>query len=406
MTLRRMILNANVKLWVKKIAFALLGGLAVPSVLAVELSGYAGAEYRYFLHDSALPFPGQHVPSVVLAPEFYTEWDDGQQSLLFSPFLRLDGEDAERTHGDIGELQWLLVRDDWELRVGVGKVFWGVAESQHLVDVINQTDLVENSDTEDKLGQPMINLSVFRDWGTVDLFVMPYFRERTFAGRDGRLRGPLVVDTDAAAYESGAGRHHLDVAVRWSHSLGDWDIGVSHFYGTNREPQLLLNSTATALIPFYETMHQTGLDAQYTAEAWLWKLETIRRETDADTFFALTGGVEYTFYSVFETDVDVGLIAEYLFDDRDDARKTAFEDDVLMGARLTWNDTQSTALLFGLIQDLSSEDIGWNIEASRRIGDRWKLSVEGRFFSVNDNTSVLYPVRRDDYFQLELARYF
>jgi len=220
------------------------------------------------------------------------------------------------------------------------------------------------------------------------------------------LRGPLIVDTDAAKYESAAGRRHLDLAARWSHSLGDWDIGLSHFYGTNREPLLLLNSSGSALIPFYETMHQTGVDVQYTSDACLWKLETIRRETDFDTFSALTGGVEYTFYSVFDSDIDVGLLAEYLFDDRDDASVTAFEDDVLIGARLTWNDAQSSELLFGLIQDLSSQDIGWNVEASRRIGNRWKVSLEGRFFSVDDQSSVLFPVRNDDTLQLELARYF
>jgi hypothetical protein len=105
-------------------------------------------------------------------------------------------------------------------------------------------------------------------------------------------------------------------------------------------------------------------------------------------------------------DMDVGVIAEYLFDDRNDAQQAVFEDDVLMGARLTWNDTQSSELLVGLIHDLSNEDISWNIEASRRIGDRWKVSLEGRFFSIDDDSSLLYSVRRDDYLQLELARYF
>ena len=36
-------------------------------------------------------------------------------------------------------------------------------------------DLVENIDTEDKLGQPMLNLAFIQDSGTVDFFVMPYF---------------------------------------------------------------------------------------------------------------------------------------------------------------------------------------------------------------------------------------
>ncbi len=402
MILKRMTLNANGN----RVVLAALLAFVLPDASAVELSGYIAGEYRYFQHEAQQSDAKQHQGSIIVAPEWFHEWDDGQQSLLFSPYLRLDGQDAERTHADIRELQWLWVQDDWELRLGVGKVFWGVTESQHLVDVINQTDLVENTDTEDKLGQPMVNLSLYRDWGTIDLFVMPYFRERTFPGVDGRLRGALVVDTDKAQYESGAGRQHIDWAVRWSHSLGNWDWGVSHFYGTNREPTFLLNDTATALIPYYNIMHQTGLDVQYTVDAWLWKWESIRRETTEQTFFAATGGVEYTFYSVFNSDIDVGIIAEYLFDDRDDSQLVAFEDDVLIGTRLTWNDAQSTELLLGMTQDLTTEDTGWRIEASRRIGERWTVSLEGQFLTVSEENSALYALRQDDFIQLEIARYF
>jgi len=397
-----MILNVNVNALLISVGVLFSNQL----VTAAELSGYLAGEYRYFQHESAFEQPSQHQASFVAAPEFYIEWADGDQSLLFSPFLRVDGEDDERTHADIRELQWLLVKDDWELRAGVGKVFWGVTESQHLVDVINQTDLVENSDTEDKLGQPMLNLSLFKEWGTLDLFVLPYFRERTFAGENGRLRSGLIVDTDNAQYESGAKQHHLDYAVRWSHTLGDWDVGVSHFYGTNREPIFQLNSTMDRLLPFYEIMHQTGLDIQKTSDAWLWKLELIRRETRTETFTALTGGFEYTFYGVMESNLDVGVIAEYLFDDRNDQLATPFEDDVLLGTRITWNDEQSTELLVGIIQDVRTSDSSWNVEASRRIGDRWKASLEGRFFSSDNTESILTNFTDDDYIQIELARYF
>jgi hypothetical protein len=51
------------------------------------------------------------------------------------------------------------------------------------VDIINQTDLVENIDGEDKLGQPMVHFSYFGDWGVVDFFLLPYLRERTYPGK-------------------------------------------------------------------------------------------------------------------------------------------------------------------------------------------------------------------------------
>ncbi len=78
-------------------------------------------------------------------------------------------------------------------QVGLSKVFWGAAEFVHLADIINQTDGVEGFDGEEKLGQPMLRLSLFLDRGTVNAFILPWFRERTFPGKKDRLRTPLVI---------------------------------------------------------------------------------------------------------------------------------------------------------------------------------------------------------------------
>jgi len=376
-------------------------------LFAGEWSGYSAVDYRYFFHQSPYEEPGQHDPAAVLAPEYYHAWDNDNQSLIIAPFFRVDSQDSERTHVDLREFSWLKVADEWELKLGISKVYWGVTESQHLVDIINQTDQVENIDGEDKLGQPMINLSFFKDWGALDLFILPYFRERTFPGVDGRLRSNPPVDTDSAVYESGAGQKHIDAAIRWSHSLGDWDLGLSHFYGTSRDPRFSADLISKdGFIPFYEIINQTGLDVQMTHDSWLWKLEVIRRDSKQDTFTASTGGFEYTFYGVFSSDTDIGVIAEYLFDDRTNGLISPFENDLMMGSRLTLNDEQSSELLLGIVQDLDSSDASWNLEASRRIGDRWKLSLEARFFKVGKPQNPLYFVRDDDYIQLELARYF
>ncbi len=202
-----------------------------PSTFRASVSGSISAELRLFSDDPLYPVD-QHdnTASLALQPEFYMSWNDRKSSLTFVPFVRLGDKDDERNHADVRELMWINAMGDWELGLGVGKVFWGVTESLHLVDVINQIDLVESPDGEEKLGQPMLNLSRFTDWGTWDLFVLPLFRERTFPGVKGRLRGPLVVDTEQdATYESDDRDEHLDWAIRWSHYIGDWDIGLSHF---------------------------------------------------------------------------------------------------------------------------------------------------------------------------------
>jgi hypothetical protein len=375
-------------------------------VSPIEISGSASLEFRYFPQDALSSEQSDSNFSFAIQPEFYRSWNGGKNSLLFTPFLRLDEHDSERTHADIRELLYETVSDNWELRAGIGKVFWGTTESQHLVDIINQTDLIENSDTEDKLGQPLINLALIRPIGTLDLFILPGFRERTFAGDDGRLRFIPAVDTGNPIYESSAEDKHVDWAVRWSQTLADWDIGISHFSGTSREPLFIANNDGSALIPVYNLIDQTGLDIQTYQGNWLLKLEAISRSGQGRRFSALTTGFEYTFVGVFNSAIDVGWIAEYLFDDRKSNALTPFEDDYLIGTRITLNNEQSSEFLFGIIQDASSNSRSFNLEASRRIGQSWKIELESRWFSNINPNDIDFSFSRDDYIQFTLSKFF
>lgn len=371
------------------------------TALAGEWSGFVSLESRYFYEDASSPLQTDANTSIAFLPEYRIEWDKGYQSLTFTPFVRLDSQDSERSHVDIRELVWIKAEKSWEMRVGISKVFWGVAESQHLVDIINQTDLVENFDREDKLGQPMLNVSLIRNWGIVDLFILPGFRERTFPGNSGRLRTLPRVDSSQAVYESSREEKHIDYAVRWSDTLGDWDIGLSHFYGTSRDPALspgVDNADNPVLIPRYDLINQTGVDIQATLESWLWKLEAIHRSGQGERYYATTAGLEYSFYGIFESNTDLGIVSEYLYDDRGETAPTPFQNDVLIGLRFALNDTQSSDALIGAIIDLDNDSVLYSVEASRRLGESWKLNLEIRTFQ-----SV--PVK-DDYVSLDLAYYF
>lgn len=376
---------------------------------ASEWSGYVSGEFRAFANSPIDARQHDNNLSLSAQPEYYTDWDNGQQSLTITPFFRWDENDNERSHADIREFTWLKAADDWELRVGMRKVFWGVTESQHLVDIINQTDLIESSDGEEKLGQPMINLALIRDWGTLDLFVLPGFRERTFPGEDGRLRFSPPVDTSQVLYESSDKENHIDYALRWTHALGDWDVGVSYFNGTSRDPLFipgLDNKGQVVLIPVYKLIEQWGLDLQATLGDWLWKLETISRSGLGTPYSALTAGFEYSFVGIAESNMDLGIIAEVLYDDRGNDAPTPFADDLLLGARLTLNDEQSTEFLFGMIIDSNDDSRLLSLESSRRLGEDWKINLEGQAFINISNTDLLAGVRKDDYLQLELTRYF
>jgi hypothetical protein len=383
-----------------------------------EASGNIALEQRYFLDDGLYSQQLSHnQSSVSVEAELYWQWNEGSDSVIFTPFYRIDSQDEERTHGDIRELAYVRASDDWELRVGIRKEFWGVTEFQHLVDVINQTDGVEDFDGEDKLGQQMVNLSLVNDWGIVDVFLLPGFRERTYAGEYGRLRGPLVVDDNNVSYESSAGQQHLDFALRWAHSLGDFDFGTYWFHGTNREAYLspslktsTSNVTQFSLQQHYAQMDQLGVDVQATLGDWLWKFESIYRSTSFEDFIATQAGFEYSFIGVFDSNLDLGLLMEHSWDSRGEVelgeQGSLTQNDLFIGARLAFNDMQSSELLMGIGSDLDHNAFSFIVEASRRIGDNFIASVDVRLLQSNDKNDLLNSLNKDDHAQLSLAWYF
>ena len=371
-----------------------------------HLSGFTAFENRQFLKGHQLPnqHSGTAAPSFVLEPEIYKKTDTDTFTARF--LYRYDVQDDERTHFDIRQLDWIRAKNDWEISAGISKVFWGVTESRHLVDIINQTDNLEDLDGEDKLGQPMIQLATFQSWGDLRFYYLPYFRARKFSGAEGRLRGPLLVDNNNAVYTHSAGEWHPDFAVRYQHYIGSWDFGFSHFHGTSRAP-ILREITKGKLTPVYEIIDQTGIDAQYTSGSWLWKLEAMGRAGHGDYFGAATGGFEYTMYGVFGTSSDVGVLVEYHRDGRDDdAPSTTFDNDVFIGTRVTLNDTDDTEFLGGMVMDVNDRSHSFFVEASTRINNHVKVEVEGHVFANIDRDQIAYHSRDDDYIQMRLSYHF
>ena len=372
-----------------------------------EITGNINLSSRSFLESHRWNGQDSETLQVALSGNVEFRWQGDQTRLSIIPSARYDATDDERSIVDLSEAYWALEAGNYELLVGINTVFWGVAESVHLVDIINQTDAAADIDGEDKLGQPMINLELQRDWGRLSAYLLPYFRERTFAGEAGRLRTPIPVDSDNAVYQSGAEQSHLDVAFRYSHFFGDIDLGVSVFAGTSREPRFISAPNNNRLIPFYDQIRQLSIDLQYTGDTWLWKLEAITRETQHDTFVAAVGGFEYTFFQVRESAADIGVLLEAQYDNRaSDEPNVLSDNDIFSGLRLALNDSQDTSLLAGLVYDWKTAETFINIEAERRIGESFLLELRSRLFTNVEPSDQSFAFAQDDYLELQVSWYF
>ena len=400
--------------------------LAAPDVKAeagLELTGYSqsGAQGQTRM-DASLRLLGQADWA----------WNGRQDRFTLKPFYRADRQDDERTHSDLREAVWTQAAGEWQHRAGIGQVFWGVTEGAHLVDIVNQTDTLENPEGDARLGQPLLNAAWERDSHLVDVFVLPGFRTRPYAGFDGRLRLPWVVDTDHPAYESGRGRRHVDIAARYQFSRDGVRLGLSAFRGTSREPELrpMVDFTQVGpggfapgyqpvLQPYYPLTRQIGLDAQITRGDWLWKLEAIDRDGfGPGRYQAANAGFEYTQVGVFGSRFDLGWLGEGLYDSRDTKATTPFARDILLGWRLAFNDAASSDLLLVIVRDTRHPESYTRLKGSTRLNDRLRLSLESRLIRSRDPQSAFdllagadtdYPLRSfadDSHVRAELTWYY
>lgn len=377
------------------------------------VQGKIETEYTWYIQDPILPEQPDMAASAAAEWEYIYEWNERRDSLVVTPFARIDSKDSERTHVDIRELQWTHLQGAFEFRAGIGREFWGVTEFYHLVDVINQVDLVEDLRAEDKLGQPMVAVAYQGAEQRFEFWWLPYFRERTFAADDGRFQFSSLLNIDDVIYESQDKQRHNDFALRWTtffggSDYGNADIGVSYFNGTARDPFFVpgQDSTTFELVPLYEQIEQWSVDVQWTIGDWLWKLEILQREGQSDDFTASTGGFEYNFVGIAGSRLDLGLVVEYMKDQRGERANHFFQDDIGLGLRLVFNDEAGSEVLFSYIQDQQNESELWRIEAERRINSNWAINAEAYLFSNIAKQDLLYGLHKDDYLQLTLSRYF
>jgi hypothetical protein len=338
--------------------------------------------------------------SLVLHALGSVEWDEGDQWFELEPFFRIDVMTGERTRLDLRQAKWTISKGDWELLAGMTEVYWGVAESRRVVDVVNQWYPVGSVAGYEKLGQPMIRGTFFSDWGTFALYLLPLFRERPFDGSAGTLYSSLPVTEDLARDDSDRALIRRDYALRWSHSLGAVDLGVAYFRGRDRDPRFeagIDSAGSAVLIPVYHRASRTSLDLQWTSGAWLWKAEVVTAGSAYGSHTAAAGGTEYAF-----TDY-LSAFAEYVYDDRGAEATTSYENDLYLGGRLLLHEGRLGA---GLFADTRSGNRIAQASARRRLSDRLTLDVEGRIFMGDSSREPRFAPRQGSLLTVSLTAYY
>lgn len=438
-------------------AALMLGLGATPAAAQLDWRGDIELEGRYFDLEQDDGLTG----SVAGRLELFQPLADPDLSFTAELFYRRDADDHRRSHGDVRQAFVRAVEGDLELNVGYRRVFWGVTEARSLVDIINQRDLVEDIDGEARLGQPMLQLRWLPRAGDGDLFILPMARKRTFPGPDGHPRVPFPIDQEASRFP--AGQYRLDYAARWQWRLRDLDLAVSWFDGTARSPDFLpclaqgsgfpdtgdgpncnledaepqlgpvsgallnvlqllrlapsdqeLEEQVVAevmdnlmLIPEYPRERRAGIELQHIRGGLALRLEALARRRGGDWSLASVAGFEYTLPRFFDTGWSVGLLAEHLFDERDeDVIAQRFSNDLFFGTRVQLNDLADTLILAGAIVEPDFGNRLFAVEASRRFGQSWRVTLDVRVFDDLPEDPLVDLLDGQNRVRLQIQRFF
>ena len=366
--------------------------------------------FRYFVSDSDKS--GSSQLSFKVEPKFSFSKKNKGQKLSAHVFYRYDDVDKNRSHFDVREALLNFDVDEWSIKVGIGKIFWGVLETENIIDVINQVDFVEGVDGKEKLGQPLLGTTYLSDSINFEFYLLPYFREMVFPDNNSRLASPIAIASKKSTFESRRKEKHLDYAARVSGSVSNLDYSVIFFHGTSRVPELQLDIDDAGtplepkLVPHYPLTWHYGLSLQYIYEEVLLKLEAAIRREDSKNHNLLGVGAEYNFYSIFSK-ADLGTIMEYYFDDRRKKSTRIYQNDLVGGLRLTLNDANSTEFTVGMIHDFDYQSQLGLLEVSTGSQGRYltKLKYRGVFGSKQKD-QIIYNLRKSSYVELSIGIYF
>jgi hypothetical protein len=435
--------------------------LATPAAADPSLSARIDTGLRYYLEDGQYPGQGSAGAYPYLGFEIAASTPFGPGDLVFEVNTIVD-QALDRTLVNLEKAFYTQRFDGWDIVLGYNVEDWGVSAGRTIVNVLNARDRTGRIGGGSLIGTPMLNANVVTDVGTFSAYALFGDVREHFGGDATRQRAFLPVDSDFAAYEDD---DSVDVALRYSHDFavgaGSLDIGAHVYHGTSREGVALPGCVATTgvvteaicaqintaiidgfaaggtqpltpaemtafvngllgpvvaadysanaagLIPYYQEINQVGLTAVYANGNTQLRFEGFWRETAHEDYVAAIIGGDRTFYDVAGLNGDLVVALEYHYDDRSARQNGAiFDDDVFLGLSYLGNDAAGTEASFGMFQDLDTSAQFFTLGVSRRIGDRFRISLDATHIEAGGTGDPLAVIDNDSFVELTLSTFF
>ena len=263
--------------------FVCLAALNAPVAAEVIVEQRGEVTFETSGYPRSAAFDGQENSffHVQVQPEL-SVFDDSTEWIL-QP--RISGGTAGVGVADFREAHVASRIGEIDVLVGNTILFWGKVESYNPADVVNSLNYSRGLMRSEKLGAPIVRVSLPIGSGQLDLlaidFVKNIYPSQSLREHVGTRIGKQV------SFSGGASKSDIGHAARLSAYYGDVDLGLSWFRGIGNAPRLTAQSNGT-LRPDYSRINQMALDIQYLWGDTAFKGELIHRKGQYDRLGAFT----------------------------------------------------------------------------------------------------------------------
>jgi len=366
--------------------------LIVPSfLLAFDIQGYIGAEYRIFDNEKSAKEDYSRALEAKLELKHHTS----EYSFASTAEFLKDYDEDSRTYARLNEFYLTKHFENSDFSAGRRIYFMGALEVLNPVDIISRQNFGRDPlDDRYRIGTYIAMYDYYGDDIQVSLAAFKTERADEFGGATSAYN---IFEIELnKKLRSQRGKNYPSFMLKAQGTL-DEDYALDYAFGIVRGHDS--QRTFTQNLEQEQWLSTTVFTYNTLAyENTLYKLEARasnideNKEAKMDDYIYLGVGIEHTLAAFYEN-IDVGFLAEYYnwirLDKKylsADSMMVLMQNDFFLGLRIAMNNASSTELVGGVIADLDSgSEQSYYAQIKSRIYDTFLVDLDLRYLSPSSN---------------------
>jgi len=310
--------------------------------------------------------------------------------LDLSGSIQFDVNAVDQSLINVEELTFNYGAGPLDFRIGVGDVSWGHSDVRSPVDVMAPRAVFLDAYNGARLGQPLLGLSAFSQWGDLEAVVFPFPRSPYMGGRLQRTWNGSSVRSELGWGESPIG------GIRMTRVLGSTDIALSYVHGGERT--LWISSDrpgeANVVIP---SLRQGGLEVQLELGSVVLHTEGSLAERDGDNEARIVAGAEWYPKPYLTFMIEQGLTS------LERSQASPLVDDIMLGGQLVTEEIRFSSQVF---IDPDSGNQHYFVEARWTPTGRTAFELQLITWAGDTTQEPELALRQGNVLRASLLRYF